>query len=62
MTAARMAADLALGRIAEFDVEGDVVAVDLDILDRFGGNEIFIGIRVDDRRQGGLDVFCSDAH
>jgi hypothetical protein len=30
-----MAVDLALGRIAEFDVEGDVGAVDLDVLDRF---------------------------
>jgi hypothetical protein len=54
--------ELALGRVAEFDVEGDVAAVDLDVLDRFRGHEIFIGIGVDDRGQGGLDVFCSDAH
>jgi hypothetical protein len=56
------AGHLAPGRIAEFDVERGAVAVDLDVLDRLGADEVLAGVRVSDRRQGCLDVFCSDAH
>ena len=56
------ARDLALRRIAELDVEGDVAAVDLDVLDCLGGDEIFMGVGIDDSGQGGLDVIYSDAH
>jgi hypothetical protein len=55
------ARDLALRRIAELDVEGDVAAVDLDVLDCLGGDEIFMGVGIDDSGQGGLDVIYSDA-
>ena len=40
--------DLALGRIAELDVEGDVAAVDAQVLQRLGADEILAGIGVDD--------------
>ena len=43
--------DLRLRGIAELDIEGDVVTVDLDVLHRLAGDEILLGIRVGDLLQ-----------
>jgi len=40
---------LALGRVAQFEVEGNVAFVDLNVLQRLAGDEILAGVRVDDR-------------
>ena len=47
---------LGLGRIAEQDVDDDVAAVDLDVLDRLAGDVILAGVGIDQRLQAGLDV------
>ena len=52
ISAVRRAGDLALGRVAQFDVEGDVAVVDLQVLERFGADEILAGVGVDDGREG----------
>jgi len=49
---AAQAFDLAGGRIAELDLESDLVARDAQILQLAGGNEILAGIGVDDGLQG----------
>jgi len=43
--------DLALGRIAELDVEADVTALDLEVLQLPGADEVAAGVRVDDGLQ-----------
>jgi len=48
--------DLRLGGIAEFDVEGNVVTVELDVLERLAGDEILAGIGVDRSSEGGFDL------
>ena len=48
--------------IAELDVEGDVVAVDLHVLDRLAGDEVLAGVRIDDCVSAALTCFYGDAH
>ena len=48
--------ELGLGGIAEFDVEGNVVTVELDVLERLAGDEILAGIGVDRSSEGGFDL------
>ena len=40
--------NLALGRVAQFHVERDIAAFDLQVFQGFGGNEIFARVRVND--------------
>jgi ATP-binding protein involved in chromosome partitioning len=54
--------DLRLGRIAEFDVEGNVAAIDPDVLEGLAGNEILARIGIDRSRQRGLDLLFSKTH
>ena len=54
--------DLGFGRVAELDVEGDVVAIDLDILQRLAGDVILAGIGVDRSSEGGLDLLFCKTH
>src|SRR5690606_31585857 len=44
--------DLAFGRVAQFDIEGDVGAVDLEVLDRLRAGQRLARVGVDDGLQG----------
>jgi hypothetical protein len=48
---------LALGRVAELHVEGDVAAFDLHVLHGLGADEILARVRVRDARQCGEQLF-----
>ena len=50
--------DLRLGRIAEFDVEGNVAAIDPDVLEGLAGNEILARIGIDRSGQRGLPAYA----
>ena len=54
--------DLALGRIAELDVERNIAAADLDVLDAAAADEILAGIGVDDGLERILDALFVDGH
>jgi len=54
--------DLAGGRIAQFHVDGDAVALHLDVLGAAAGHEILAGVGVDDFLQGGLDLQFGKGH
>jgi hypothetical protein len=56
------AVDLRLRRVAELDVEGNVVAVDLHVLHRLGGDEILARIGVDRSGKRGPDLLFSKTH
>ena len=53
---------LALRRIAELDVDGDVAAVDLHLADRLAGDEVAAGVGIDQRTQAGVYVCLGDGH
>src|SRR6266540_2500521 len=53
---------LALGRIAEDEIDSDVRTVDLHLSYRLGRAEVATGVRVDQRTQAGLDVGLGDGH
>jgi len=54
--------ELALARVTEFDVEGHVVAGDLDVFRRTSGDEILAGVRIDQFLEGGLDLGFAEGH
>jgi hypothetical protein len=54
--------DLALCRIAELDVERDVIAVDLDVPDAATADQILAGVGVDNVAKCGLDALFVDGH
>ena len=52
ISARRKRRNLALGGVAEFDVERHVAASDLEVLQRLGGDEIFAGVGINNGLQG----------
>jgi hypothetical protein len=54
--------DLRLGRIAELDVEGDVAAIDAQVAQLLGGDEIAAGLGVDDGLLGLEEIGFVDGH
>jgi hypothetical protein len=52
----------ALGRVAEFDIEGHVTTVDAQVADLLGRNEVLAGVRVDDGFQGVEQGGFGDGH
>jgi hypothetical protein len=53
---------LALAGIAELDVEGDVVAGNLDVAYRAARDEVLGGVRIDQRAQRVLDAGFTEGH
>src|SRR5207237_1332479 len=53
---------LALARIAELDVQRDVVAGDLDVARRARAEEVIAGIRVDELVEDALNVRVTERH
>ena len=53
---------LRLRRIAELDVDVDVAALDLDLLDRLAAHEILARVGIDQCAQSGLDIGLGDGH
>lgn len=56
------AIDLGFGRVAEFDIEGNVVTVDPDVLHRLAGDEILACIGVDRSSKRGPDLLFCETH
>ena len=54
--------DLALRRIAEFNIERDVIAGNLDVLGTAAADEILAGVGVDDFLECGLNALFGDGH
>jgi hypothetical protein len=54
--------DLALGRVAQKDVDRDIVAVDLDVLRRLAADVILARVGIDELLERFLDLLLGDGH
>ncbi|MDT4875991.1 hypothetical protein FQZ97_1114030 [compost metagenome] len=53
---------LALGRITQFDIEGHIAVLRLEIFQRLAGDEVASGVRIDDGLQRGQERLGINGH